>query len=638
MTSNQLEYKNNFTSGELSPDLLGRGDLSFYSNGAKTLNNVLIQPTGGIKRRFGLRYIGQALGTGRLISFEFNTEQNYLMVLTNQRLSVYKDDNKVAEISTPWTAEQLKKISWTQSADTLLIAHPDIPTKQISRLSHTNWQIANLSFSVDENGCLQQPYYKYAGENVTISSSGTSGTITLTSSAAFFSSSYIGLRLRIADGEVEITSVTSSTTATASVIKALSSANATISWKEPAFSQIRGYPTSLTYHQSRLVLGGSKSLPNRLWLSKSADLLNFDLGTGLDDEAIEFAILSDQVNAIIAVFSSRHLQVFTSGSEWMVTGSPLTPTSIELSRQTRAGSPTDCYIPPMGIDGATIFISGDKKQLCEFLFSDIEQAYQATDLSLISKHLLNEPLDQDYDSANRIIYIVMSSGKMAAVTNYRSQKISGWSSIDTSGKFLSVSSVGSQIYCLVLREDEIFIEKFDETLNTDSALTGSSSTAKKIWSGLEHLSGKEVKVVTDGTLQPDCLVDSQGHIEILSESFSIEAGLGYEHIICPLPLSINASGGTNYSPYNLRLISCTFRIYNTSSIKIDTGKGAYNLPFNRFGSDLILDEQLSPQTKDVKIHSIGWKRNLNDYYWKIISSDPLPFNLLSATSELKIKE
>jgi hypothetical protein len=45
--------------------------------------------------------------------------------------------------------------------------------------------------------------------------------------------------------------------------------------------------------------------------SKSADLFNFDLGKGLDDEGIEFPILSDQVNAIPDpryVFSGRHLQ------------------------------------------------------------------------------------------------------------------------------------------------------------------------------------------------------------------------------------------------------------------------------------------------------------------------------------------
>ena len=78
------------------------------------------------------------------------------------------------------------------------------------------------------------------------------------------------------------------------------------------------------------MIGGSRDLPNRLWLSRTGDLFNFDLGTGLDDQAIEFGLVSDQVNAIRGVFSGGHLQVFTSGAEWMVSGTPLTPASIQL--------------------------------------------------------------------------------------------------------------------------------------------------------------------------------------------------------------------------------------------------------------------------------------------------------------------
>ena len=50
------QIKTTFTSGEVSPDLLGRGDLRAYENGAAKLRNVFIQPTGGIKRRAIVRW------------------------------------------------------------------------------------------------------------------------------------------------------------------------------------------------------------------------------------------------------------------------------------------------------------------------------------------------------------------------------------------------------------------------------------------------------------------------------------------------------------------------------------------------------------------------------------------------------
>ena len=47
-------HKTSFTSGEISPRLLGRGDLSAYENGAAKLRNIFVHPTGGISRRGGL--------------------------------------------------------------------------------------------------------------------------------------------------------------------------------------------------------------------------------------------------------------------------------------------------------------------------------------------------------------------------------------------------------------------------------------------------------------------------------------------------------------------------------------------------------------------------------------------------------
>ena len=40
--TNLFTAKTNFTAGELSPDLLGRVDLTSYNNGAQILENVFI--------------------------------------------------------------------------------------------------------------------------------------------------------------------------------------------------------------------------------------------------------------------------------------------------------------------------------------------------------------------------------------------------------------------------------------------------------------------------------------------------------------------------------------------------------------------------------------------------------------------
>lgn len=81
---------------------------------------------------------------------------------------------------------------------------------------------------------------------------------------------------------------------------------------------------------------GSKKLPNNLWFSVSGDLYNFELGSSYDADAIDFGLLSDGANKICGLFSGRHLQVFTSQSEWMVSGDPLTPGSIHLNAKPKS--------------------------------------------------------------------------------------------------------------------------------------------------------------------------------------------------------------------------------------------------------------------------------------------------------------
>lgn len=622
--------KTTFAAGEIAPDLLGRGDLRIYVNGASKLRNVFVQSTGGVVRRPGLRYIADAQGNGRLISFEFNTEQVYLLVVSDGAMDVYKDDVKVATIVTPWTDAQIGQISWVQSADTLFVTHPDVQPQKITRTSHTDWTIAPWAFfdeQKDSTNRIQQPHHKFAGDDDTLSASATTGSITLTASADLFVAGHVGTRFRIQNKEVEITGVASATSATASVKETLAGTSATKDFEEQAFSAVRGWPTAACFHQDRLVIGGARDLPNRLWLSKSADLFNFDLGEGLDDEAIEFAILSDQVNAIRAVFSGRHLQVFTSGAEWMVTGEPLTPANLQLKRQTRIGSPVDRTVPPRSIDGATVFCARDAGGIREFLFADVEQAYQATDISTMSKHLISTPVDQDYDTAGRRLHIVMIDGSIATLTVYRAENVNAWSCQETDGDFVAVSVVGTAIYVLVRRNDAYTIERFDPSCATDNAVTATAEPATQTWGGLTHLEGRVVQVVADGAPVGTATVNSAS-IDLIYPALSVEAGLAFAHEVAPMPPIL--AGGKPGLGRKIRPISVTLRLHETSAVRLDVGRGYTDLPFRQLG-DGLLDAAPVPFTGDKTVRAMGWRTIGPTPLWSIAQDTPLPFKLLSVS-------
>ncbi|HEU4839582.1 MAG TPA: hypothetical protein VFS88_09275 [Micavibrio sp.] len=568
-----------------------------------------------------------------MISFEFNTEQTYLMVVTDNQIDIYAGGVNVQTLSAPWTSAQIPQMTWTQSADTLLMVHPDVKPKKLLRNSLGSFVLADWEFFTDAD-VTQQPYYKFAESTVTLTPSATTGTITLTASAAVFESGHAGTRLRVGGKEVVVTLVNSPTVVTATVVQTLGATTATIDWAEQAFSDVRGYPATVAFHQDRLVLGGSRDLPNRLWFSKSGDLFNFEPGTGLDDESIEFAILSDQVNAIRGIFSGRHLQVFTSGAEWMVTGDPLTPTSVQLNRQTRVGSRTDRYIPPVTVDGATMFVARNGSEIREFLYTDVEQAYQATDLALVSRHVVGHPVDQDFDALRRLLFIVRDDGKFATLTIYRAEQVAAWTLHETQGSVKSVSVVGDEVYLLVARDGNYFIEVFDNSLNLDSALKGEAGSPVTEWSGLDHLEGMSVSVVADGVvLDPHTVTGGQVTLE--ETATAVEIGLPYTHIIEPLPPSAIGEGAMIRK---VRLIEAVFRLQDTKALRLDVGRGLRDVSLRQLGEEEILDETPPLMSGDVHVRALGWQKQLSEPLWRIEQSAALPFTLLSVMTEVKIND
>ncbi len=624
------DIKTTFTAGEVSQELLGRGDLRAYENGALKLRNVFIQPTGGVTRRAGLAYVDEAVGNGRLIAFEFNTQQTYLLVITNTQIDIYAGGVKDATVSAPWTAAQIDQLAWTQSADTLLLTHPDVPPKKLVRNADATWSLLDWSFFSDNNR-IEQPFFKFASSDVTLTPSATTGTITITASANVFTANHENTRLRIGDKEVDITDFDSPTVITADVIETLAGTDATIDWQEQAFSAARGYPATVAFHQDRLVLGGSRDLPNRLWFSKSGDLFNFDLGTGLDDESIEFSILSDQVNAIRGIFSGRHLQVFTSGAEWMVTGDPLTPSSVQITRQTRVGSLIDRHVPPINVDGATLYLARNKAEIHEFLYTDLEQAYKSTNISILSRHMISDPVDMDYDPKRRLLFLVRGDGDFAALTIFRAEQVSAWTLHNTDGTVKSVAVVGDYVYMLIQRTGGYFIEQFDDALNTDSALSGTVATPATQWSGLDHLEGETVTILADGTPQASQIVTA-GAITLSEAANTVEIGLPYTHTIQPLPPSeVGVAGGGR----KVRLIEAIYRLQDTAALRLDVGRGMSDMTLS---SQITLDAPPPEVSGDIRVRALGWAPNATTPLWKIEQDLPLGFTLLSVTAELKVND
>ena len=93
-------FQTNFTAGEISPKLAGQVNFKKYPNAVETLENLIVFPQGGAQRRYGTRFITEVKDSSastRLIPFEFNVEQAYIMEFGNQYIRFYKDQGQITE-------------------------------------------------------------------------------------------------------------------------------------------------------------------------------------------------------------------------------------------------------------------------------------------------------------------------------------------------------------------------------------------------------------------------------------------------------------------------------------------------------------------------------------------------------------
>ena len=202
--------KQNFTAGELSPRLFGRTDLGRYDNGASTIENFLIQPHGGLTRRPGTRFIREVKDStkvGRLIPFQFNVTQAYILEFSEYCIRVYKDGGIIVddssnpiEIVHPYSEADLPLIKFAQTADIMYLVHPDFAPRKLTRTGHTAWTLIEVDLLRGAMGDTNLT-------DTTITASARTGTVTLTSSTDIFAHSDVGRIVKVHQGFAKISEI-----------------------------------------------------------------------------------------------------------------------------------------------------------------------------------------------------------------------------------------------------------------------------------------------------------------------------------------------------------------------------------------------------------------------------------------------
>ena len=499
------QYQASFTIGELDPLLRGRIDLQQYYTSVASAKNVIFEPQGGFSRRPGLKFLQNITADNAedgvmLVPFEFSSEESFMFVMVAQktnapnpriRMYIYKDKQLLTNLNGSGndyidritgslysvTDFDLKRLYFTQSADTLICVHPNFePFKVVRGATDTDWTVSAISN-------LVIPMHQFNASNSTPSATLTpdkvDGTVTLTASSSVFTSADVDQYVEAANGfgRARIVNYVSGTEVEAFVEVPFFNTDAIASgdWElqagyEEAWSNTQGWPISCTFHEGRLYFGGSASLPSTLFGSKVGQFFNFKAAEGLDDDAIKITLATDQVNTITGLRSGRDLQVFTTGAEFFIPQGdldPITPSNVVAKSSTRRGAKP--FIRPQAAEGGTLFIQRSGKAIRELLFSDVELSYVANNISLLASHLIVDPvklaLRAATDTTEGDLLLVLNGtdttgyraaslpykGQIAAFMLNKGQNIVAPSHLVTDGDFIDVAVDQDAIYVVTKR-------------------------------------------------------------------------------------------------------------------------------------------------------------------------------------------
>lgn len=409
----------------------------------------------------------------------------------------------------------------------------------------------------------------------------------------------------------------------------------TTHWHEQSYSELRGFPAAITFHENRLVFAGTIAQPDSIWMSKKSRYYNFDIGDASDSDSIHVTASLGEVNQIRHLVSNRDLQVFTASSEMYIPSfeaQPLTPTNVQVKRQTPFGID---FVRPQLLDGASVFVQTGGNIVREYIYTDTEAAYTSIAISGISSHLVREPVEMNtlngaVDRSESYLFMINKDGKMAVFNSNRAEKRAGWVEFTSQGRFHSSVTVDEKVFVSLIFDmgdgtENLVLCQLTYDQNMDYAKTY-AGTAGVFDISADFNDGAVVNVV-DGNNYVGEFTVASGQIDVSAIApnlTSAEIGYKFDVTLTTNPIDINlANGPATGKPRALASVILDLNTTLSASVN-DT-----NLVIRQVSDDL--SQQLEPFTGKKEFRLLGYSR---DPQITISQNAPLPLQVNGLVAEL----
>ncbi|MBY3038935.1 hypothetical protein [Rhizobium laguerreae] len=684
-------YQPSFTAGELSPALWARVDLTKYGSGLRNALNVFVHPHGGVSNRAGLQFVHEVKSSNkltRLVKFQFNTEQTYILEFGDNYIRVFRDGGLVLsggspyEVVTTYTAADAQDLVFVQEADVLYLCHVNHPIRKLGRLADDNWTLTAVTFAPKINppagtptvtkpgDTSGQPGYVATTYRYRVSAVADSGEESLPSNIGSVVNDLAiqGGINRVAFAAVTgavryivyredngiygyIGGTTGLTFNDQNITPDLADTPQSI--RNP-FNAAGNYPRCVTFIEQRLAFASTLNDPQAVWLSQSANYENFGVASPAKaSDAVTFRIRARQVNEIRSMISVRGLLLLTSGSEWIVTGGSqsdaISPSALKLDNQGYRGA---AKVQPMVVGNTVLFAQRQGGVVRDFSYDFSQDSYVGKDLTILARHLFTGRQIKAWDYAqapDSVVWVVLDNGSLVSLTYMKEQDVWAWTRHESGPNgeayFEDVACIeedGEDVPYFIVRrtingQTKRYIERlhsraFDTVADAffvDCGLTYSGAPASVI-NGLGHLEGQQVVALSDGNVVRKMTVTG-GAVTLPNAGSIVHIGLPMTSAIQTLDLDLGQVQGLGSVQGRTKSVPrVTLRVESTRGIFIgskDGDRDSPNLIEYKQRSTEDWNEAIGLHTGDISITPM-WDWNTSGSMW-VKQFDPLPMTILA---------
>ena len=328
------------------------------------------------------------------------------------------------------------------------------------------------------------------------------------------------------------------------------------------------YPACNTLYQQRYCVGGALNTPTQMNGSVQGDYPDFITDPNEEDYAIQFTLVSQQVNPIRWMIGTpTALMLGTSGgvfAMFTVDGQSLSQTDVTAALQTTIGTGD---VAPQLVNSDVIWLTRSGMTVRLLLFSFVTNQWEGPDLTRLNRQItegstaaLSGIVQTSFQSEPYpIFWGVRADGQLLGLTYEREEQVFAWFRIVTDGVIESVACVSEdnqedQVWISVARTVNGVVQRYIEYF-TPQNLYHDLSNAWFVHSGLQFQGIGPFNITAISNSNP-AVVTAPGHKLVNGMSISIQGVLGMDQANTN-PLTAWTVSGVGAGAFQLQGIDST---------------------------------------------------------------------------------